>query len=121
MAIWVTLMIFFLYLLLFSGLFWQLLVVPAVVAPHGGLCNGQIIPKGSLGPLFCIWLWFTPAAILVWGSVRLQALRGWLWPVMLQSPCATHPEHTHTPAWHSTVGPPRCYIALEPDAIHAPV
>ena len=26
-----------------------------------------------------------------------------------------------TPAWRSTVGQPRCYKALEPDAIHAPV
>ena len=40
---------------------------------------------------------------------------------MLQSPCAAHPAHTHTPAWRSTVGQPRCYIALEPDAIYAPV
>ena len=53
-------------------------------------------------------------------SVQLQALQGWLWPGMLQSPCAAHPAQTHTPAWRITVGQSRCYIALEPDAIHAP-
>ena len=28
--------------------------------------------------------------------------------------------HTHTPAWCSTVGQRRYYIALDPDATHAP-
>ena len=28
---------------------------------------------------------------------------------------------THTRMYGSTVGQPRCYIALEPDATHAPV
>ena len=32
----------FLCLLLFSGLLWHLVVVPAVVAPHGGLCSWHI-------------------------------------------------------------------------------
>ena len=35
--------------------------------------------------------------------------------------CCAQPAHTHTPPWHSTVGQPRCYIALEPDATYAPV
>ena len=54
-------------------------------------------------------------------NVRPQALRGWLWPGILQSPCVAHPAYTYTPAWHSTVGQPRCYIALEADATHPPV
>ena len=57
MATWVTLKSFFLCLLLFSGLLCYLAVVPAVVGPQGGLCNGQITPRGSyffLGPWFCI-------------------------------------------------------------------
>ena len=49
--------------------FGYLVVVPAVVAPHSGLYNEQITPRGSLSPLFCVWLWCTPAAILVWGIV----------------------------------------------------
>ena len=48
----VTLMRFFLCLLLFTSLLWHLVVVPAVVAPCGGLCNRQITPSGSLGLLF---------------------------------------------------------------------
>ena len=50
--------------------------------------------------------------------VRPEALQGWLWPGMVQSPCAVHPAHTHTPAWQSTVGQPTCYIALDPDDNH---
>ena len=29
-------------------------------------------------------------------NISPQALRGWLWPGILQSPCAAHPAHTHT-------------------------
>ena len=53
--------------------------------------------------------------------LRLQALRVWLWLGILQSPCAVHSAYTHTPAWHSTVGQPRCYTTLELDATYAPV
>ena len=100
-------------LLLFSGLPWHLEVVPVDVAPNSGLCSWQITPRGSLGPLFSVWLWCTPVAILVWESVRPHAIWGWLWPGMPQSPCAAHPACIHTPAWYSTVGQPRCYIALK--------
>ena len=40
--------VFFLCLLLFSGLLWHLVVVPAVVAPHGGLCSGHILGAVSV-------------------------------------------------------------------------
>ena len=76
--------------------------------------------RGSLSPFFWIWFCCTPAAILVWGSVRPHALLGWFWPGMLQSPCSVHPACIHTPALCSTVGSLGATYHLEPDDTHAP-
>ena len=85
------------------------MVVPAVVAPQGGLYNGQITPRGSSGPLFCVWLWCTPAAILVRGSIKPTGLMGLALPWYAAEPlCWAHlaciPTHLHGAALWGSLG-----------------
>ena len=109
----------FCYLAVYFGIWWLCLqLLPPTVGCAVDIYQGQF--RSLVLHMALVYPCSHPGV----GEYKARGLTGlalaWYTAVRLCCAPCTH-THTHIPAWRSTVGQPRCYIALEPDAIYGPV